>query len=116
MKAQTKSLCIRTLALAISTLPPIIATLTYFPIWKHKGPAAALSGFTLVLLLISAIPLFKHVKRFFESASSVKIWLVLFIIFIILRNIADEMTTISLVGLISNCIGALLFKIASKED
>ena len=46
-------------------------------------------------------------------------WLIAFILFLSLSRIADEMTVISFVGLISNLIGSLIFKLArryGKED
>ena len=41
-------------------------------------------------------------------------WLFTFILFYTMSRIADEMTVISLVGAISNAIGAILFRIAGR--
>lgn len=105
---------ITALALLISVAPVIAATLSYFPIWRARGGAALLSGFTLFLLFICAIPLLKFVKRAFASPSILFVWLFVFLLFFCLGKIADEMTVIAFIGFISNTVSALLFKIAKR--
>jgi hypothetical protein len=41
-------------------------------------------------------------------------WFIIFVLFLLLSEIADEMTVISATGFIGNCIGALLFKLADR--
>ena len=114
MKRSLKALSLRLFALLVCTVPPIIATLSYFPIWRARGEGAALSGFTVLLLLISAYPLVKAVKRLLSSPSVFTVWLLLFLTFLIIRSIAYEMTVISFVGFVSNLIGACIFKITQR--
>ena len=114
MKVTLKRLLLRLLALAICTLPPIIATLSFFPVWKNRGGGAVLSGFAVLLLLICAYPLIKSLKRALSSPSVFTVWLLLFLIFALVRSIADEMTVVSFVGLTSNIIGACLFKLSYR--
>ena len=114
MNAKIKSYILIFSGLLISIIPPIIAAISYFPIWKERGTSTIFSGFMLLLILVSIIPLFKFIKKILESPSIQFAWLAIFIIFALLRNIADEMTIISFVGFISNFIGAILFKIGKR--
>jgi hypothetical protein len=43
------------------------------------------------------------------------IWLMLFIVFFAIEKIADKCVIISLVGLLGNLAGALLFKITDRR-
>ena len=97
------------IGLAVSIIPPAIAALSYFPLWKERGGGAMLSGVAVFLLLISAVPLIKTVKRILKSPASYTVWLILFILFALVSAIAAEMKVISFVGFISNLIGALIF-------
>ena len=101
--------------LLISTLPPALCTLLYFPLWRDK-PAALLSGFTLLLLLISAKPLFKLIKAHRVAPSTPMIWLCLFLLFLLAQAISDEMIVISLMGFIGNLIGAMLYRLAARYE
>ena len=105
---------LRAAALAISILPSAITALLYFPLWAERGSGAVLSGFAAFLLLLSALPLYRLVKRLLSSPSVWVMWLFTFILFYTMSRIADEMTVISLVGAISNAIGAILFRIAGR--
>ena len=108
MKKTIKRGVIYALGLLISVAPPIIATLSYFPLWTQKDSGAVLSGAVLLLILISAIPLIKYLRSHLRSPSAVGIWLLVFLAFFALSKIADEMTVISFIGLLSNCVGALI--------
>ena len=68
-------------AFAVSILPAAICTCCYFPLWINRGPATIISGISLILILISAIPLFKLLRKHFTSASAYMVWLVLFVLF-----------------------------------
>ena len=101
-------------ALVLSVLPAAICTACYFPLWINRGTATIISGISLILILISAIPLFKLLKKHLSSASAYMVWLVLFVLFFMLSKIADEMTVISFVGFVSNVLGAVLFFVARR--
>ena len=107
---------IRLTALLISVVSPVIATLSYFSLWRSEGAAALLSGITVLLLTVCALPLYKLIIKHFSSPSVYTVWLVLFIIFAMLRSVAEQMTVICLVGFVSNALGAMLYKIASYGD
>lgn len=102
------------IGLAICTVPVFTAIILYFPIWKEKGGAAALSGFALLLILMALVPLFSTVKAWLRSPAAHTMWFIAFIIFLLLSKIADEMTVISFVGFISNFIGAFFLKAAKN--
>lgn len=100
------------LAFAFCILPVLFCVLKYFPVWVARGGETVFSAFTLVLIMIAAVPIFSFLKRILRSPSAYKIWLILFIIFFLMSNIADEMAVISLVGFVSNLIGAIFFRLS----
>ena len=116
MKATPKSLILKGIGLISCILPVTIATLGYFPVWKSRGAGELVSGFTVFLLIICVYPLIKAIKRLLRSPSVFTVWLLLFITFMLIDSIAHEMTVISFVGMISNLIGSVFFKLARKED
>jgi hypothetical protein len=107
---------IRSLALLVCIAPPLIATVSYFPIWMIRGDAYVLSGFALCLAMLSLIPFYKHLSKILRSPSAYTVWLILFIVFFLLSRIADEMTVISFIGFICNLLGALLFRLARRLE
>lgn len=103
------------LGIVFSTVPPLLAVLSYFPVWASRGSAEALSGFTLFLLLICVLPFYKKLREIFKSPSVVLIWLLLFVLFFMLSKISDEMIVISFVGLTGNLIGSVFFRLGRNE-
>lgn len=96
----------------ISTLPVMLCTLSYLPIWQERGAGATLSGFTFLVVVACFMPLFKLLKRLLASPAAHTMWFLFFVLFFALSKIADEMTVISFVGFVSNLIGAAIFKMA----
>lgn len=96
-------------------LPPAICTLSYFPLWKATGYESCIAGGTALLLALCAIPLYRLIRRSISTYSSYVIWLILFLLFFALSNIAEQMTVISLVGFIGNLLGAVFFYLARKR-
>ncbi len=111
MQNRVKHVLINTFALFVSVLPPIIATLSYFSLWSD---ARSLSGLCLILLIISLVPLLRRIKIELKSASMPVIWGCIFVIFLLFSSIAKEMCVISLIGFISNLLGAILYRIARR--
>ena len=103
------------LGLLFSIVPPLAATLLYFPIWSSRSSGAVLSGFTLLLILLAFVPLFNTVKSALKSPSAYAMWFIVFLLFFMLSRIADEMTVISFVGFLGNLIGSLFFKAARRK-
>ena len=120
MKTQNNSgfvkFILHILALSLCVLPPALATLFYFPLWQSRSGLAILSGGTVLLIALSALPLLKFIGKKIRSAASWVMWSFIFIIFFLLREIADEMTVISFFGAVGNILGAILFKIAKRGE
>ena len=112
-KTKRAQLILRLFALILSTVPVAACVLLYFPLWKDMGGGALLSGFTLLLLLISAVPLFNYVRTTLKTPAAHTMWFISFLLFFSLSRIADQMCVISLVGFISNLIASFLFKAAN---
>ena len=100
-------------AIGLDVGGPLIATLTQFPIWVEKSSEATVSGLFLLFALLSAIPLAKQIKEFIKSPSVWVLWIVLFAFFIMLRNIIDEMVIVCFVGMLSNIVGAGIYKVGN---
>lgn len=119
MSNTLKRRLIKTTALTIDILPPFIATLTQFPVWVEKGADATLSGTFLVLAFLSCIPFIKQIKAFIKSPSVPILWFAVFVLLTALNNIIDQMIIVSFVGVLSNIIGAFIYKIGdtpNRED
>lgn len=108
------ALALRFIGMAVCIIPAAIVTLSYFPLWIARDDASVLSGISLILIVISIIPLLKYIKTVFASPSAHTVWLIGFVSFFLLSKIADEITVISFVGFISNLIGTFIFKAAEK--
>lgn len=116
MKAGIKGNLLKLFGILFCTVPPILATLLYFPLWKARSGLAAISGFTLLLILISLLPLIRIIRRVYRSPSVHTMWFFAFVIFLMLSKIADEVTVITFTGFIGNLIGAALFNVARHEE
>ena len=103
------------IGLAVCTVPVLITAFSYFPEWTARGDGSVISGFMLIVLILTAAPIFKALKMLFRSPASYLIWLFSFAVFFSLERIAHEMTVISLVGFISNLCGAFIFRLCTKE-
>jgi hypothetical protein len=110
----TKGRVLKAIALAIDILAPLIATLTQFPIWINKSSEATVSGVVILLAFFSCIPLLKHIKAFLKSPSIPIIWLVMFVMLTLLNSIIDQMIVVCFIGVISNTIGTIIYKIGEK--
>ena len=109
-----KLAALRLLAIAISVIPPAVATLLYFPVWSAAGGELMMSGGTALLLVIAAMPLYNVVKAKLRSPAIWSIWLAAFTAFLFLSRIANEMTVICFVGFVSNLIGSIIFRLAGR--
>ena len=116
MKARVKRGLFQALGVLFSVFPVLLTILLYFPLWREEGGAKALSGFTLILILLALIPFFNTVKEALRSPSAYTLWFISFAIFFLLEKIATEMTVISFVGFIGNLCGAFFFKYARKIE
>ena len=51
-KQQNRKTALSLLGVAVSVIPVLIATISYFPIWQERGAYAVLSGGLLLLLTV----------------------------------------------------------------
>lgn len=100
-------------AIGLDVCGPFVATITQFPIWVEKSSEATVSGLFLMFAILSAIPLAKQIKEFIKSPSVWVLWIVLFAFFVVLRNIIDEMVIVCFVGMLSNIVGAGIYKVGN---
>ncbi len=103
------------LGILFCTLPPILCTLHYFPLWNVSGEKT-LAGGVLLLIIISLIPFYKDIKRRLSNIASYVLWLILFLLFFFLSKIAEEMTVISFFGFIGNLLGALCIRLGKRGE
>ncbi len=114
MSGKTKGTIFKSLAIVIDVGAPLATTFSLFPLWVEKSSEATVSGLFLVFAFLSALPFIKQLKAYFKSPSSWVVWTVIFVLLVPIRNIVDEMLMVSLVGALSNMIGAVIYKIGSK--
>ena len=103
------------IGILLCVVPPAVCALMYFPLWKNVGYASCIAGGGALLLAICCIPLYKMIIRWLQSFSSYVMWLLLFLLFLGLSRIADQMTVISFVGFVSNLIGSFFFAAAKRR-
>ena len=108
----TKRLLFNALGLFFSVIPVCVSIFSYFPIWVHREDASILSGLALMLIAAALVPFYRYVRRALASASAPLMWFILFVAFLLLSRIADEITVIAFVGFVSNMLGTVLFRIA----
>ena len=113
-KAKIRLFILNALGLIICVLPVTTSIIFYFPIWAERGAPTLLSGFSLILILMAAVPIIKFAKQALTSPAAYLMWFVAFIIFFMLSEISKDMTVICFVGFISNLCGAVLFRLAER--
>ena len=68
----------------------------------------------MLLVFFSCIPALKYIKAFIKSPSVPIVWLVVFVMLTMLNNIIDQMIVVAFIGVISNTLGTILYKIGEK--
>jgi hypothetical protein len=114
MKNTTKGKVIKGAALMIDVAAPLIATICQFPVWVEKSSSATVSGLFLVFAFLSCLPFLNQIKTWLKSPSVPVLWCVFLVLFALLRNIIDQMWIICLVGVISNCVGSIVYKVGDS--
>ena len=115
----TKRILLRILGYALCVVPPALAILERFPLWAREGGAPLISGFSLLLLLVAAIPLRRGLKaalrRFLESPSAFTVWGVIWLGCELFGRIAVALADIALLATLSSLLGAFFFRLAARE-
>lgn len=115
-KQTVKSIFLRVIGLVLCVIPVTVSILCYFPAWRAEGGEVLLSGTTLLLLCMAAVPLYKLISAKLRSPAAYTLWLIAFILFFLLSNIAEEMVVISFTGFVGNLLGAIAFKLAGGKN
>lgn len=116
MKRISPSGIIKGVAVTVDVAVPLAATCTQFPVWIERSSEATVSGLFLVFAFISCLPFIKRIKEYFRSPSSLAVWLILFLVLVCLNNIINEMLAVALAGLLSSCIGTVLWKVGEAFE
>ena len=114
MKAKTKALLCNVLGMALCVVPPVIATLEHFPIWIARGGETIISGLTVTILILCAIPFKRQICEYLRSPSAWFLWLCIFIFSSLFSRIITDVAAISLIAFPANFAGALLFRLRDK--
>ncbi|MBE6655975.1 MAG: hypothetical protein E7609_03760 [Ruminococcaceae bacterium] len=109
------TVALRLLGLLLSVVPPTVATLEFFPLWLGNGKTA-LSAVSLVLLLLSAIPLFRILKKHLHTPAPWMLWLLLWVLLRALLPIAAAIERIALISFPTSLIGAFCFSLARRRE
>ena len=113
MKNTTKGKVIKGAALTVDVAAPLVATICQFPVWVEKSSSATISGVFLVFAFLSCLPFLNQIKTWLKSPSVPVLWCVFLVLFTLLRNIIDQMWIICLVGVISNSVGSIVYKVGN---
>lgn len=103
------------LGFLLCILPPMICTLSYFPLWKNMGYGSCIAGGSALLLTLCFFPLLKFLTSAIRSYGTYMVWLISFLLFFALSKIAEQMVVISLMGFVGNLLGAICFGIAKRK-
>ena len=109
------TVALRISGLLFSVVPPLFATLEFFPLWLRNGKTA-LSAVSLLLLLLSAIPLFRILKKHLRTPAPFVLWFLLWVLLKTFLPIAEAIEKIALISFPTSFIGALCFLSARKRE
>lgn len=116
MTNMLKGKILKTSAITVDVAVPFIATLTQFPVWVEKSSEATVSGLFLIFAFISCLPFYRQIKNYLRSPSVWVLWCVMFVFFILLRNIIDEMVIVCFFGTLSNVVGNGVYKLGEHFE
>lgn len=100
-----------------AVLPPLGATVYFFPAWIEKSAGATFSGTALVLIFLCMIPFWKKTVRLAEGLTETGVpvlWLVIFAVSVILKNIIDKFVVISIFGLTGSVISMAVCAVRNR--
>lgn len=92
-----------------AVLPPLGATLYFFPEWVKKSSGATFSGMLVAMALVFMIPFWRKIffllKNFtLTNASMPVFWLLFCGMFFVLQHIVERMIYIGIFGLLGSMI------------
>ena len=112
MKQPTlKYFLIHAVGLLVCVVPPIIATLEYFPLWFSQTETAV-SVLSAMVIAVCCLPFFKQIKAYFNgSPASWAFFAVMWLVTMSLNKLIDGVETISFIGMLSNLAGGFIFRV-----
>ncbi|MCQ2770399.1 MAG: hypothetical protein MJ236_01185 [Clostridia bacterium] len=111
MSASIKKLILTICGLAAAIAPPFIATILQFPTWTEE-PKATISGVAILLIFFSCLPFWNQIKAYFKGSPSVTLlWIIVFVLLMLLKNIINEMLYVCVAGLAGNMVSEIFFMI-----
>lgn len=111
MRNVTKGKIFKGAGLFLDVAAPLATTLSQFPVWVERSSEATISGIFLVFAFLSCLPFLKQIKAWLKSPSVPVLWLCFFVLFILLRNIIDQMVIVCFIGAVANLAGTGLYKV-----
>lgn len=105
-----KTVSMTALGALLCIVPPIAVTIGYFPVWVEKSSSSTISGLSMILILVSIIPLFKLVKDHLKTPSAPLLWAIICLFAVMFRSIIDQVIVIAFVGTVSSIAGFFVFK------
>lgn len=114
MKRATEARVVYWAGMAISIVVPLVTALCVFPFWKSGGSGKQITGMIFMMILICAVPLFKHIRIKLRSPSALAMWAVIFGALAALNTVIDQLMDVALAGTISNAIGSVMFYAAKR--
>lgn len=97
--------------LLLCVIPPVIATLEYFPLW-FSCSETAISAISAMLIALCCLPFVKQIKAYFKGTpASWVIWLVIYILVAVFNKLAHGVETVAFIGTLSNLLGGCIFRI-----
>lgn len=108
MTRKAKGNIVYYVGLAVSIAAPLVAAATQFPVWTENVEPTQISGMFVFVAILCMIPLFNHFRIALRSPSSAMLWTIMFVVTWALSKIIDQIVIVSLVGAVSNIIGAVM--------
>ena len=109
-----KNWILNAVAMIVSVVPPALAILERFPLWKKDAGVEVYSGTAILLGFAVLIPLIRFFWHKIKTPATWVIWLIVWIASWALSQVIDSLVIIAMFGAISNFIGMLLFLWAKK--
>lgn len=104
-------LTLRLFGFAFCIIPPVLAILDQYPILT---PSARMSGMALLLIALSAVPLYKYGKELLKSPSAWFLWLCVLLFCLAANSVIDELIVVAAIAFPSSVIGAVCFYLSKK--
>lgn len=103
------------LGAALCVAPPAGVTIMYFPLWVETSASATISGLSLILILVSIIPLIRMLKKHVSTPSAPVVWILVCLFSFAFKSIIEQVLVISFIGAISSVAGMIIFWVRDKD-